>query len=146
MNKGQLVDDVGFDAAITVIDTNFRAKLEKSIISTKLLTHKCQASCYEQNSEINPAEDCARNCFKPMMMIKKNVTKLIENEKEKLIKCKVDKKIHEKTSSPYYNSQIQGCLLEYSKRLMELKDEIEFIYEGYNKNFEKLFPEKKNKL
>lgn len=93
MNRGEIIEDQSFDKIVKNLDESFRNKLEKNIINTKLLTHKCQYYCFNDNTSIEKAEECARNCYKPMMMIKKNVTKLIENEKEKLEKCKVDKKI-----------------------------------------------------
>lgn len=42
--------------------------------------------------------------------------------------------------------EINKCLKEYQKSLDEKKEEIEFIYEGYTKNFEKLIPEKKQNI
>lgn len=141
MKKGEIIDDVTLDKLITNSDSVFRYSFEKHILNTKLLTHKCQFICYNDNTSLIKAEDCARNCYKPMLMIKKNITSLIENAKEKLEKCRVDKKIFIQASSMNYNVEVNKCVKEYNKNLEEMKEEIEFIYEGYTKNFEKLIPE-----
>lgn len=144
MNKGEILDDAGLDKLVDKHDSLFRISFEKNILNTKLLTHKCQYLCYNSNTSILKAEECARNCYKPMMMIKKNVTRLYENAKEKFEKCKFDKKMLSNTSATLYNMQVKNCLSEYSKNMEESKEEIEFIYEGYTKNFEKLIPENKD--
>jgi len=77
-----------------------------------------------------------------MLMIKKNVTSLMENAKEKLEKCRADKRITLQSSSVVYNNELRRCIKDYNTNLEEMKEEIEFIYEGYSKNFEKLNPEK----
>ena len=144
MNKGEFLDDISFEILSNKIDSDFRVKIEKSILNTKLLTHKCQLNCYNQYNSLIKAEECAQNCFKPMIFIKKNVSNLIENAKEKLEKCKVNNKINNQTSSVFHNMEIRKCLIDYSRNLDEKKEEIEFIYDGYCKNFEELLKEKKD--
>ena len=143
MNKGEFIDDMTFEQVANSVDAEFRIKIEKSILNAKLLTHKCQFKCYSDNSKLGTAENCARNCFKPMIFIKKNVTRLMENTKEKLEKCKVNNKINSQNYASLYNMEQKKCFVEYTKNLDDLKDEVEFIYEGYCKNFDKLMPEEK---
>jgi|LauGreDrversion4_2_1035121.scaffolds.fasta_scaffold263781_1 hypothetical protein len=143
MNKGETIDDLTFDKLITNFDNKFRNSYEKQILNTKLLTHKCQFNCYNHNTSLLNAEDCARNCYKPMLMIKKNVTSLMENAKEKMEKCRVDKKIFLQASAMNYNIELRKCIRDYETNLNEMREEIEFIYEGYTKNFEKLIQENK---
>jgi hypothetical protein len=76
-------------------------------------------------------------------MIKKNVTSLMENAKEKMEKCRVDKKIFLQASAMNYNIELRKCIRDYETNLNEMREEIEFIYEGYTKNFEKLIQENK---
>ena len=145
MIRGEIFDDNSIDYATINIDSEFRIKIEKSIINTKLLTHQCQYNCYNQNNTLINAENCARNCFKPLIFIKKNVTKLIENAKEKFEKCKINNKIKSQASAVLYNMEIRKCIYEYRGNLDEMKEEVEFIYDGYSKNFENLLLENKGK-
>lgn len=146
MKRTDAVKDEDFDTLLSHSDAAFRNTIQSSIIKVKLLTHQCQSNCYQNNSKINEAENCARTCFQPLLQIKKNVTKLMDVQKEKLMKCKTDNFLRKEESANFYNLAIKKCFMAYSKNLEEIKEEIEFIYDGYTKNFESLIPNCKQSM
>ena len=134
------VSDSLIDNSEMEIDRKYRNNFSSLIIETKKLTHKCQLECYSNNNNLEISENCARNCFSPMLFIKKNITKLTENCKEDLEKCKAHSvsKLH---SAKYDSSKIFKCLEKYENDLLKTKDEAEYIYLGYMKNFDDLIKE-----
>jgi hypothetical protein len=140
MNRTDALSDSDFESCLNQTDLFFRKTIEKKIIDTKFLTHQCQANCYNQPTDLAKAEECARNCFQPMINVKRNVTKIVEIAREKVMKCKVDNMFRKDGSIAFFNVEMQKCIARYKKNMEESKEEIEFIYDGYNKNFEKLLP------
>jgi competence transcription factor ComK len=133
--------NINLEKRISDIDTNFRLLFENQIKEVKLLTHKCQYLCYLNNKTLLDSEECSRNCFKPLLYIKKNISTLVENQKEKFEKCKSDSLANNK-DTVNKNKGILKCLEIYKQDLNKLKDEGEYIYSGYIKNFETLLPNK----
>jgi len=117
------------------IDQKYRELFKEYIIEAKRLTHQCQFECYNKIKEnLSDAEKCARDCFLPMIYIKKNVSKLIENCKENLEKCKFNASSNN-NDGKYDNNKVKRCLKIYEEELFKTKDESEYIYSGYMKNY-----------
>ena len=76
------------DHTISAIDQQFRLNFQDLIKESKLNAHKCQYICYQNNKSLLNAENCARNCYKPILYTKKNISNLIENTKENFEKCR----------------------------------------------------------
>jgi len=127
------------DYKIINIDKRYRELFKDYIIESKKLTHNCQFNCYNnKNVDLKESENCSRNCFLPMIHIKKNISKLIENCKENFEKCKQNANL-EKSN----RSKIDKCLENYEKDLMLNKEEAEYIYSGYLKNLNELMKNQK---
>jgi len=141
MNSMTLSDST-IDKSTMDIDKYYREKFGPLILEAKKQTHKCQYECYSntENKNLEAAENCARNCFMPMLHIKKNITILVENCKENFEKCKT-LSISKTNSTRYDSSKIYKCLDKYEKELTNTKDEAEYIYKGYMKNFDDLISE-----
>jgi len=119
----------------TEIDKKYRENFKEYNIEAKRLTHKCQFECYNKIKEnIYEAESCARNCFLPLIYIKKNISKISENCKENLEKCKFSASSNN-NDGRYEHNKIRRCLKLYEDELFKTKDEAEYIYSGYIKNF-----------
>lgn len=117
------------------IDQKYRETFKEYIIEAKRLTHQCQYQCYDKiKDNLNDAEKCARDCFLPMIYIKKNISKLIENCKENLEKCKFNASFNN-NDGKYDNNKVKRCLKTYEEDLFKTKDEAEYIYAGYMKNY-----------
>jgi hypothetical protein len=129
--------DFTLDYLIDEIDKKYRQNFAKLIIECKLNSHKCQTNCYEFAKDLDKAELCARNCFKPILYTKKNVANIIENLKEDFEKCRVTVRSNYKEPKAI-NSQLDKCIEKYNKDLESAKEEIEYIYNGYMKNYEEL--------
>jgi hypothetical protein len=125
---------------ISEIDHQFRFNFQDLIKETKLFTHKCQFLCYKDKTSLKESEECARNCFKPMLYIKKHVAGLVEKQKEEFEKCKFTAENQYKESSAK-NKALTKCIEDYSKELLKMKGEVEYIYKGYAKNFNELIGE-----
>jgi hypothetical protein len=136
------VSDSTLDASVMDIDKNYRNKFCPLILEAKKQTHKCQFECYsnKDNITLELGENCARKCFAPMLQIKKNISKLVENCKENLEKCKANS-VSKSNSSKYDSHKIYKCLENYEKDLENTRDESEYIYVGYMKNFDELIKE-----
>ncbi len=117
------------------IDQKYRETFKDLIIEAKRLTHQCQYECYDKiKKDLLAAENCARECFMPMIYIKKNIAKLIENCKEDLEKCKFFASSNN-NDGKYENYKIKRCIKLYEEELHKTKDEAEYIYAGYLKNY-----------
>lgn len=134
MKAFQSIPDNLVDLKVKIIDENFQQNFRLNIIEVKKLTHLCQYECYKGINDLNKAENCARNCFAPMLSIKKNTSKLIENCREDLEKCKFNASSNN-NDGKYNAIKIKRCLQVYEKDLLNTKDEAEYIYNGYIKNF-----------
>lgn len=123
------------DHKISMIDLRYRESFKDLIIVTKKLTHHCQYKCYDNiKNNLQEAETCAKDCFKPMLHIKKNISQLIENCKDKLVKCKYNASSSNKDER-YGILKIEKCLESYEEELFKTRDEAEYIYNGYMKSF-----------
>ncbi len=139
----EAMTDFSLDYLIDEIDKNYRLNFSKLIIDSKFNAHKCQTTCYEFTKDLVKAETCARNCFKPILYTKKNVTNIIENIKEDFEKCRTTVRSNYKEPKAI-NVQLDKCVQNYTNSLDATKDEIEYIYKGYMKNFDELI--KKNNI
>lgn len=120
------------------IDKKYRETFKDYIIEAKKLTHQCQYECYNKiKDNLSEAEKCARECFLPMIYIKKNISKLIENCKENLEKCKFNASSNI-SDGKYENNKVKKCLKVYEEELFKTKEEAEYIYTGYMKNYSEL--------
>jgi hypothetical protein len=131
------------DNLISTLDSQFRLNFKDLIKQAKLNTHKCQYMCYTNKKELIDAEECARNCFKPLLYAKKNISTLIEIKKEEFEKCRFASESRNKENS--LNAvEIKKCISKYQNDLNGLKDEIDYIYNGYMKNYDTLLAEFEN--
>ena len=130
-------NDFSLDYVIDETDKQYRNNFELLIIESKLKAHKCQYRCYENIKNLNDAEKCARKCFMPILYIKKNVSNLIENFKEEFEKCRTIGRSNYKDNKSLRN-ELTKCVETYKKNLDGAKEEIEYIYNGYMKNFDDL--------
>jgi len=120
------------------IDQKYREMFKEKIIEAKRLTHHCQYECYNNiKDNLSESEECARNCFLPLIYIKKNISKLIENCKENLEKCKFNAS-YNNNDGKYDNNKVKRCLKIYEEELIKTKEEAEYIYDGYMKNYDDL--------
>jgi hypothetical protein len=127
--------DYYIDYMINENDKNYRKNFFDLIKTTKLHTHKCQYECYNNDTnDLTILEECARKCFKPLLYIKKNVSSLIENHKENFEKCRTTVRA-KYSDSKSINQELEKCIDSYNKALTNSKDEVEYIYKGYMKNF-----------
>jgi len=123
------------DYKILEIDKRYREKFKHQIIEAKKLTHNCQYLCYNSiRTDLNDAEKCAKNCFLPMIHIKKNIGSLIETSKDNFEKCKSTAS-NGNNKSEFEINKIDDCLNIYQEELNKTKEEAEYIYAGYMKNF-----------
>ena len=144
MQNSATFSDTFIDQKVSEIDNKFRDSFTDNIIEVKKLTHKCQYECYNKTN-LHESEECARNCFLPMLFIKKNISKLIENSKEGLEKCKFNASSNN-NDGKYYNTKIFRCLKNYEDDIFKTKDEADYIYKGYLKNFSELLKEENKKI
>jgi hypothetical protein len=129
------------EESIVTYDSSYRLNFSSLIKEMKLKTHKCQLKCYESLTNLLESEECARNCFKPLLNTKKNISLLLEEKKENFEKCKTSCEINSKPN--WYNlNKVNICLKKYYEEVSSLKEEVEYIYRGYMKNFEYLNDEK----
>ncbi len=128
--------------AISQFDSSYRLNFSDFIKETKLNTHKCQFLCYQNKLNLVEAEECARNCFKPLLNAKKNISVLIEGKKEEFEKCKYQAESKSKENW-YVQKEVEKCVKKYFEEMAGIKEEIEYIYKGYMKNFEFLLNEEK---
>ncbi len=132
------------DYDVLKINKKYRESFGELIIESKKLTHECQLECYNKiKKDLKEAEKCSRNCFLPMIHIKKNITKLMESSEENLEQCKT-KSLLNKFDVKYDRSKIIECLTKYEEDLFKTRDESKYIYSGYMKNFSSLINNVKN--
>ena len=136
LNKQEKLSNPVIDNMIIEIDYNFRMNFQDVIKEMKLLTHKCQHLCYLKQEKLQDAEMCSRKCFLPLLNSKKNISILLENCKENFEKCKLNAEGTFAKDQGGYRRQVYKCLEKYTLDLDHNKDEIEYIYKGYMKNFE----------
>jgi hypothetical protein len=137
------VNNVAIEKILLELDFSFRMNFQDLIKEAKLLTHKCQYLCYERKNSLLDAENCARNCYKPLLHAKKNISILIENLKENFEKCKFTAETGNKDLVGS-RKEVKKCLNKYKTDLDGIKDEAEYIYKGYMKNFDSLIAEVEN--
>jgi hypothetical protein len=137
-NSENLTNDAVVDDQIAEIDKKFRLNFPDLIMESKMLTHKCQFLCYKNRTNLLDTEECARKCFQPFLHIKKNVSGIVENMKEKFEKCRTVARNKRGNSLGLLNKDIERCISSYIEDINKSKDEIEYIYKGYMKNFEVL--------
>lgn len=143
LSKDEVINEKLIENSILIIDQQFRLKFQDLIKESKLNSHKCQYMCYQKNLSLLDSEVCARNCYKPILYSKKNISILIENVKENFEKCKFTVESATKDNSVKIKD-IGKCLNKYKTDLDGLKDEVEYIYKGYMKNYDLLFSEMQN--
>ena len=80
-----------------------------------------------------------------MLHVKQNISKLLDSSKEKLDKCKLNAKLI-KNEGKYENEKIIECLQIYEEDLFKTKEEGEYIFTGYIKNFSDLMKENNQKI
>lgn len=136
LNKQEKLSNVVIENMITEIDYNFRWNFQDVLKEMKLHTHKCQYLCYQNKEKLQEAEICSRNCFLPLLNSKKNISIIMENNKENFEKCKLNAEGTFAKDQGGYRRQVYKCLEKYTQDLDQSKDEIEYIYKGYMKNFE----------
>jgi hypothetical protein len=145
LNKDDQLSDASIQKLVSECDSEFRLNFQDLIKESKRLTHKLQYLCYENKSTLLEAEECARNCFKPLLYSKLNITTLIENQKEKFEKCLFNaKNTHRENQA--IRKQTLNCLIKYKEDLNGLKDEAEYIYKGYMKNYDDMIKEYETNL
>jgi hypothetical protein len=135
------------EESIASYDASYRMNFSNLIKEMKLNTHKCQLNCYENLSfkSLEDSEECARNCFKPLLNTKKSISLLLEQKKDNFERCKSS---CESSSKPnWYNyKKVTQCLNQYYQEVSSLKEEVEYIYKGYMKNFEYLLNTDKSQM
>ncbi len=142
-NTNEPLSDTMLDNTISEIDQRFRLNFSGLIKESKLNAHKCQYLCYKNKENLLEAESCARNCYKPILYSKKNISSLIENVKEAFEKCKFTAQSINKEQG-LIRKEVLKCVNKYNIDLNGIKDEVEYIYKGYMKNFEVLLPKFEN--
>ena len=146
INKQEKLSNAVIDNMITEVDYKFRQNFQDVIKEMKSFTHKCQYLCYQNKEKLQDAEICSRNCFLPLLNSKKNISILIENNKENFEQCKLNAEGVYAKDAGGYRRQIFKCLEKYTQDLDQNKDEIEYIYKGYMKNFDILLNSQDNKI
>jgi hypothetical protein len=101
--------------------------------------------CFQNKKNLLDSENCARNCYKPILYSKKNVSILIENLKESLEKCRFDIQLKSDDVN-MVKKETDKCLEKYKLGLNGIKDEVEYIYKGYMKNYDMLIQEAEKKI
>lgn len=144
LGKEVPVHNPTIDNAVLELDSSFRLNFKDLIKESKLYAHKCQYLCYEKRNDLLEAESCARNCFKPILHSKKNISVLIENLKENFEKCRFTAQTVNKDETGAKKGIVK-CLKKYQSDLDGLKEEVEYIYKGYMKNFDSLIAEAEKK-
>ena len=143
MKKNEEISDEFVNNFVTNYDKNYRNHFEQLIRENKKLTHKCQYECYENKQKLSEGEECARNCFQPLLFSKKNISYLMEGIKEHFEKCRFNSS--QLLGTPSKNNALKNCILEYDEKMLGIKDEVEFIYKGYIKNFDEIIQKKQDK-
>jgi hypothetical protein len=134
------LSNASVDNFVSNFDAQFRLTFKELIKEAKLNTHKCQYLCYLNKKELVEAEECARDCFKPLLYSKKNISVLIEGKKEEFEKCRFSSESRNKENN-VNAKDIKKCLEKYQREMFGLKEEIDYIYKGYMKNYEGLISE-----
>ncbi len=137
LSKDEPITKAEVDNTISKIDQNFRLNFHELIKEAKMKTHNCQFLCYQNNKNLLEGEVCARNCYKPLLYSKKNIASLMENTKENFEKCRFTAE-NLKKERLYLRKELMKCIDKYTSDLDGMKDEVEYIYKGYMKNFEVL--------
>jgi hypothetical protein len=148
INKNEQLSSASIESVMIAFDQQFRLNFKDLIKETKLLTHKCQYLCYKNKEQLTEAENCARNCFKPLLYSKKNISTIIEGVKENFEKCKFNAEAKYGKDPASVRKHTQKCIKSYNEELNSKKDEVEYIYKGYMKNFDVLLSDsdKENKI
>jgi len=140
MNKQDEISDDFINQFVKNYDKKYRLSFDSLIRDHKKSTHLCQYNCYETKQKLVEGEECARNCFQPLLFSKKNISYLIESIKEHFEKCRFN--TSQLPTVQLRNNTLRNCMLEYDEKMLAIKNDVEYIYKGYLKNFDELTQKK----
>ncbi|CDW82746.1 UNKNOWN [Stylonychia lemnae] len=117
------------------LDNKFRNKFIEKHRKLKAKIHQCQYSAYaNEGIAYAEAEDRARKCFLPMMLIRRHATTIMENSRDDFMKC-LDGISHAEIYVPGADLAKNKCLHEYKNKLKTTVPVVHSYYDGYLQNY-----------
>ena len=124
-----------FDDSLAEYQNKFKNKFLQSHRNLKSAIHKCQHQAFaDQSIDYEKAQEKARQCFLPLLVVRRHGGVIMENAKAEFDACQVKAGEHYEVKTQQ-DAQL-ACLGKYKEHLKEQVAFMNSLYEGYLLNFD----------
>lgn len=115
------ISDAKLDELVSTKNASFKLNFTDSIVRFKQITHQCHINCLSGTKDLASAEACSSRCTMPLATSISKINDLTSEVELQLKQCR----------NGGIASKLSNCFKEYELGLESIKDEINYVFNGY---------------